>query len=152
MSFTSGTLSIVTILTFYGISNKLGANADLEANHMMLVMAICVLAYLWFNASPSKLLMGDAGSRAIGLFIAICALKSQNPILYLLAGFMLIVDGGLGLVKVSLIRVFKINIMKNIRTPIHDHVRKNKNWSDAQVVFRFAILQIIISIATVAMV
>ena len=147
-----GTLSIVTILTFYGISNKLGANADLEANHMMLVMAICVLAYLWFNASPSKLLMGDAGSRAIGLFIAICALKSQNPILYLLAGFMLIVDGGLGLVKVSLIRVFKINIMKNVRTPIHDHVRKNKNWSDAQVVFRFAILQIIISIATVAMV
>ena len=35
-------------------------------------------------------------------------------------------DGGLGLIKVSFMRFLHINLMKNIRTPIHDHMRKNK--------------------------
>ena len=44
---------------------------------------------------------------------------------------------------------FLVNLMKNIRTPIHDHMRKNKEWSDAQVVFRFAIIQIVIGLAVI---
>ena len=51
--------------------------------------------------------MGDAGSRAMGIFIAICALKSQSPFIYILAGLVLIIDGGLGLVKVSLLRFLR---------------------------------------------
>ena len=61
----------------------------------------------------------------------------------------LIIDGGLGLVKVSLLRFLKIHILKNTTTPIHDHVRKKLGWSNAQVVFRFAIIQIGVSLATV---
>ena len=60
----------------------------------------------------------------MGIFIAICALKSQSPFIYILAGLVLIIDGGLGLVKVSLLRFLKIHILKNTTTPIHDHVRK----------------------------
>ena len=96
--------------------------------------------------------MGDAGSRAMGIFIAITALKSQSPFLYLLAAAVLIIDGGLGLIKVSLLRFLKIHILKNTTTPIHDHVRKKMGWSNAQVVFRFAIIQIIISLAVVYLV
>jgi phospho-N-acetylmuramoyl-pentapeptide-transferase len=59
------------------------------------------------------------------------------------------VDGGIGLLKVSLIRVFKIHILKNVRTPLHDHVRKNLGWSNAQTVFKFAIIQIMIAVAVV---
>ena len=62
---------------------------------------------------------------------------------------MLILDGGLGLIKVSFMRFLHINLMKNIRTPIHDHMRKNEEWSDAQVVFRFAIIQIVIGLAVI---
>ena len=93
--------------------------------------------------------MGDAGSRAMGLFIAIAVMKTGSPFLYLLVAFVLMVDGGIGLVKVTLIRVLKINILKNIRTPLHDHVRKNMGWSNAQTVFKFAIIQIMISAAVV---
>jgi phospho-N-acetylmuramoyl-pentapeptide-transferase len=117
--------------------------------HMILLMIVAILGYLWFNASPSKLLMGDAGSRAIGLFIAIAILKTSNPLLYLFVAIVLIIDGGLGLIKLTLIRVFKVNIMKNLRTPVHDHMRKNCGWSDAQVVLRFAIIQIMISAALI---
>lgn len=142
-----GTVSSITLMSIFVI--MLLNNTESFMRHMVLLMVVCILAYLWFNASPSKLLMGDAGSRAIGLFIAITILKTGSPLLYLLVALVLIIDGGLGLIKLTLIRVFKINIMKNLRTPIHDHMRKNCEWSDAQVVFRFAIIQIIISVALI---
>lgn len=141
----SGTLSLITLATMYGICRRKGM--DSAFMHMILLFCVCILAYLWFNASPSKLLMGDAGSRAIGFFIAICALKTQSPFLYIPAALVIILDGGLGLVKVFLLRFLKIKILKNTRTPLHDHARKNKSWSDTQVVFRFAILRGIISLA-----
>lgn len=46
-------------------------------------------------------------------------------------------------------RFLHINLMKNLRTPIHDHMRKNKDWSDTQVVFRFTIVQIILGLAVI---
>jgi phospho-N-acetylmuramoyl-pentapeptide-transferase len=112
-------------------------------------MIVCILGYLWFNASPSRLLMGDAGSRAIGVFIAFAFLKLHHPLLYIPVAIIIILDGGLGLIKVSFKRFLHISLMKNIRTPIHDHMRKNKEWSDSQVVFRFAIIQIVIGLAVI---
>lgn len=140
-----GTLSLITLATIYGICYIKGTDSSVV--HMILLFSVCLLGYLWFNAFPSRLLMGDAGSRAIGLFITIAILQTQSPFLYIPVAFMLIVDGGLGLVKVALLRFLGIKILANTRTPIHDHVRKNKGWSDTQVVFRFAIIQLVISIA-----
>lgn len=140
-----GTVSAVTLMSIFGI--MLIFDCEIYTRHMILLMVVSILGYLWFNASPSRLLMGDAGSRAIGLFIAIAILKTGSPLLYLIVAIVLIIDGGLGLIKLTLIRVLKINVMKNLRTPIHDHMRKNCGWSDAQVVFRFAIIQIMISVA-----
>jgi phospho-N-acetylmuramoyl-pentapeptide-transferase len=93
--------------------------------------------------------MGDAGSRAMGLFISIAILKTGCPFLYIPVALVMILDGGLGILKVSLIRFFKIHILKNVRTPLHDHVRKVWDWSNTQTVFRFAIIQIILAVATV---
>ena len=76
-----GTLSIVTLSTTYILFRIF----DLEPyfSHTILLMIVCILGYLWFNASPSKLLMGDAGSRAIGVFIAFAFLKLHRPLLYI---------------------------------------------------------------------
>ena len=81
-----------------------------------------LLAYLWSNAKPSTLLMGDAGSRAMGFFIAILSLKCGHPFAFLLAAIVFIVDGSLGILKISL-----------------------KGWSDEQVVARWLILQCVAS-------
>ena len=43
----------------------------------------------------------------------------------------------------------RVHILKNVRTPIHDFVRKTKGWSNTQTVFRFAIIQIILSVALI---
>lgn len=146
----SGTLTIITLMTIFVLDNLLGV--DDGFNFCILLFCVCLLGYLWYNATPSKLLMGDAGSRAMGIFIAIAVLKMHSPFMYLLVAAVLIVDGGLGLIKVSLLRFLKIHILKNVTTPIHDHVRKRSGWANAQVVFRFAIIQIVISVAAVYMV
>lgn len=140
-----GMLSCITLFSAYVLFSYFGC--DIYFRDTILLMVVSILAYLWFNASPSKLLMGDAGSRAIGVFIAFTMLKLERPLLYLLLAFVIILDGGLGLIKVSLLRFLKIKILKNIRTPLHDHVRKNRGWSDAQTVFRFSIVQMVIAIA-----
>ena len=146
----SGTLTITTLMTLYVVMELINVATDFSYN--ILLFVVCILGYLWFNATPSKLMMGDAGSRAMGLFIAIAALRSGSPVLYIPAAIVLILDGGLGLVKVALLRFLKIHILKNTRTPLHDHVRKVKGWSNTQAVFRFVIIQIVVSIAVVYMV
>lgn len=146
----SGTLVIITLATFYIIDHLLGSGDDF--NVLILMFAVCILGYLWYNATPSLLMMGDAGSRAMGVFISIAALKSESPVLYVPVAVVLILDGGLGLLKLTLIRVCHVHILKNVRTPLHDHVRKNMGWSNTQTLFRFAIIQIAVSMITLSLI
>lgn len=137
----SASLAVVTIGTFL-----LAYPAELGEYAMAGVVFIgALLAYLWSNAKPSTILMGDAGSRAMGFFIAVLALKSNHPFAFLLAALVFIVDGSLGILKISLKRFLHIWILKNTLTPIHDHVRKRNDWSDEQVVMRWLILQCVAS-------
>ena len=50
------------------------------------------------------------------------------------AQFVTLIDphSGIGLFKVSLLRFLHIRILTKVRTPLHDHVRKNMGWSNAQ--------------------
>ena len=143
----SGTLAVISVMTVYVVDRLLGRGEDFS--FLILLFAVCILGYLWYNATPSKLMMGDAGSRSMGLFISIAVLKTGCPVLYIPIALVLILDGGLGLVKVALLRFLKIRILKNTRTPLHDHVRKAWGWSNTQTVFRFAIIQIILAVAVI---
>lgn len=141
----SATLASVTLMSFYFTASSTALPGDYR--YMTLLMVACLLGYLWYNATPSTMMMGDAGSRAMGLFIAVIALKSGYVLLYIPFAIVLILDGGLGLLKVSLLRFLKIRILKNTRTPLHDHVRKNLGWSNTQTVYKFAIIQIVVAFA-----
>ncbi len=143
-----GSLSAITLVSAFLLMNIMTPVSKMLDNKFLLVW-ICIfmlIAYLWFNCSPSSVLMGDAGSRAIGLIIALAFMQSDMPFMFIPCALMLIIDGGLGLLKLTVLRVTKSKtFMKNIRTPIHDHARKNKGWSDTQVVIRFTLMQIMIS-------
>ena len=138
-----GSLCCVVIAAFAVLFPQALGNYVIAA----LLFAATLLAYLCFNSKPSTMLMGDAGSRALGFFIAVLAMQSGHPLIYILLALVLIIDGGLGLVKIFLLRFLKIHVLKNTLTPIHDHVRKNKDWSDTQVVFRFVIMQVMCVVA-----
>lgn len=137
----SASLAVVTIGTYLlAYKTELGTYATAGV-----VFIGALLAYLWLNAKPSSLLMGDAGSRAMGFFIAMLSLKCGHPFAFLLAAVVFIADGSLGILKISLKRFLHIWILKNTLTPLHDHVRKRKGWSDEQVVARWLILQCVAS-------
>jgi phospho-N-acetylmuramoyl-pentapeptide-transferase len=116
-------------------------------------------AYLWYNCNPSSLLMGDAGSRMFGMVIGIAALMSGNFCVLLAVAPMILINGGLGLVKLACLRVLRLaghpvnrpepgqkptllqRIFFTFTFPLHDHFRKQKGWSGQQVVIRFLLLQ-----------
>lgn len=118
------------------------------AKWAVMIFTLCgvLMGYLWHNAYPSKVLMGDAGSRALGFFIGVLVLISGNPFILLMTSGMILINGGTGILKIVLLRFFKIKIFKNIRFPLHDHMKKNLQWSPTQVLIRFMILQILITV------
>lgn len=127
-------------------------------------IAAAYAGYLWYNASPSQVLMGDAGSRMLGLAIGVAVLATGNPLLVFVFAPVVFLDGGTGLLKIALLRLFKrlgfdttppdrlpeerresqnfiIRKFHSVRFPLHDHCRKNKGWSNEQVLVRFMLIQ-----------
>ena len=108
--------------------------------------------YLWYNAEPSKILMGDAGSRFLGILVATASMMTGNPLLVLALAPVVLVNGGGGLGKLVLLRVAKKigfaigedNVIRKVRFPLHDHCKKNLGWSNAQVLMRFVLLQLVV--------
>ncbi|MBR6616272.1 MAG: phospho-N-acetylmuramoyl-pentapeptide-transferase [Oscillospiraceae bacterium] len=146
-----GLCGMLSMVTLSSAAILLIASAHAGMQTMIIAMLGILFVYLWFNCSPSSVLMGDAGSRALGLLIAMAFMIAGVPVLWIPLALLLIIDGGLGLLKLTVLRVLKTkNFMKNIRTPIHDHCRKNKGWSDTQVVMRFTILQLVICAVALA--
>lgn len=107
--------------------------------------------YLWFNAEPSRVLMGDAGSRFLGVLVGALVLVTGNPFLILALSPIVLVNGGGGLAKLVILRLakktgFEIGddaAIRRIRFPLHDHCKKNLKWSNAQVLMRFTLMQIV---------
>ncbi len=119
---------------------------------VVMIVAGAFGGYLWHNAEPSRVLMGDAGSRYLGLLVATACLMTGNPFLVLALAPVVIVNGGGGLGKIVLLRLAKRlgfdigegNVIRRVRFPLHDHCKKNLGWSNAQVLMRFTLLQIVL--------
>jgi len=150
----SGSLSALAFIFLGGILYGIVGHKDISAYLLVphypdgfmwamlsFVMVGCLSAYLWYNANPSAMLMGDAGSRPVGFVLAILVLASGNPFLIFVVAGVILVNGATGLLKVALLRAFKIGIFRNVRYPLHDHVRQTFGWSNTQVLVRFVLLQ-----------
>ncbi len=120
--------------------------------------------YLWYNAYPSSVLMGDAGSRFLGLLVGITVLVAGNPFLLFVIAPVVLVNGGTGLLKLSLLIILRkfgfdvritrtlppeeaqkqhvlVKSLHSIRFPLHDHCLGNLKWSRTQILLRFVLLQ-----------
>ena len=105
----SGTLSVIALTTLGGLLYFVLGH-DTIAAYLLLphypdgatwaitafAMLGCLIGYLWYNAYPSELLMGDAGSRAVGLLLGILVIKSGNPFMLLIVSGVLLLNGGTG--------------------------------------------------------
>ncbi|MBO4591929.1 MAG: phospho-N-acetylmuramoyl-pentapeptide-transferase [Eubacterium sp.] len=135
----SGTVATVELFTMFLLFRE----AMAEKSGLSLILAFVLMAYLAYNWYPSTVLMGDAGSRTVGYMIALICMLSGHPFIFLLVSLVFIFDGGLGLLKLAVKRVFKISFLDKIRFPFHDELRKNKGWSVYKIVIFFTIWEII---------
>ena len=134
-----GSVSVVTIVAYFMIFQNIMPTYA----WMGLLMVGVLAAYLIFNWNPSKVLMGDAGSRTIGFLLALLAMQSGHPFIFLLMSIVFIFDGGMGLIKVSLIRFLKVNAFPNVKFPFHDHMRKEMGVPIRAIPLIFAMIQVV---------
>ena len=144
----SGSLSVIAVITTF-IMGFL-ANSLFDDNALLLVVFFvpALIAYLIFNFNPSKMLMGDAGSRSLGFFIAFFLIYCRIPLLYFIVGLPFLCDGGISIVKITVGRLTKkkIILFKNITTPLHDELRKNRKFSVKKVWFTLVIAATVINL------
>ena len=144
----SGSLSVIAVITTF-IMGFL-AKSIFDDNSVLLVAFFvpALIAYLIFNFNPSKMLMGDAGSRSLGFFIAFFLIYCRIPFLYFIVGLPFLCDGGISIVKITVGRLTKkkIILFKSITTPLHDELRKNRKFSVKKVWFTLVIAAIVIDL------
>ncbi len=122
--------------------NREGANWAI----MAFLMVGCIAGYLWYNATSSLVLMGDAGSRPIGLLIGMLVVATNNPLFLLLVGSVILLNGATGLAKVAAHALLRpARCWASIRFPLHDHARKELGWSNSQVLVRFMLVHLGVS-------
>jgi len=149
-SLTASAIAILGGLLYVVIGNQvvaghLGIPTNPEGADwaiLAFLMAGAVCGYLWHNAPPSAVLMGDAGSRPLGLLIGMLVVATGNPLFLLLVGAVIVLNGATGLVKVAVMRFFGLKLLAGVRFPLHDHCRKELGWTNSQVLVRFMLLHL----------
>ena len=144
----SGSLSVIAVITTFIMGFLAKSLFDDNALLLVVFFVPALIAYLIFNFNPSKMLMGDAGSRSLGFFIAFFLIYCRIPLLYFIVGLPFLCDGGISIVKITVGRLTKkkIILFKNITTPLHDELRKNRKFSVKKVWFTLVIAAIVIDL------
>ena len=143
----SGSLSVIAVVTTFIAGTIAGTLPDSNPALITAAFVPALIAYLIFNFNPSKMLMGDAGSRSLGFFIAFFLIYCRIPFLYLIVGLPFLCDGGISILKITVGRLTKkkIILFKSITTPLHDELRKNRKFSVKRVWLTLVLAALIIN-------
>jgi phospho-N-acetylmuramoyl-pentapeptide-transferase len=127
--------------TYLGIPHVLGAG-DLTV--LCAAMVGAGLAFLWFNAPPAAVFMGDTGSLALGGALGAIAVATRHEIVLGIIGGLFVVEAMSVIIQVLVYkrtgkRVFRM-------APIHHHFEQ-LGWSEPTVVIRFWIIAFVLALA-----
>ena len=105
------------------------------------------LAFLWYNAHPAEIFMGDTGSLAIGGLVGIIALMIHQPLTLVIVGGIFVMEAGSVILQVASFKSRGKRIF--LMSPIHHHFEL-KGWKETKVVIRFWILSLLFAIIGLA--
>ena len=129
---------------YLGIPHILGVG-DLTV--LLLALVGACLAFLWFNAPPAAVFMGDTGSLALGGALGAVSVATHHE-------FVLVIVGGLFVVE-ALSVIIQVAVYKRtgkrvfLMAPIHHHF-EHLGWSEPTVVIRFWIISFVLALAGLA--
>ena len=141
----AGTCAI-SILTFLAIaaiswirSGDVGARSDNFLDVAIFAAALIggVIGFLWFNAFPAEVFMGDTGSMALGGAIAALAVLTQTEVLLVFIGAIYLIEALSVMIQVASFKRTGKRVF--LMAPIHHHFEM-KAWSETKIMVRFWIV------------
>jgi len=106
-----------------------------------------VLAFLWYNAHPASIFMGDVGSLPLGALLGYVALVAKQEMLLLIIGGIFVLET---VSVITQVVSFKLTGKRIFRmAPIHHHFEL-KGWKESKVIVRFWIISILLALASLA--
>jgi phospho-N-acetylmuramoyl-pentapeptide-transferase len=130
----------IVLLCYIGITFITAGQNDLALLSACLVGA-CV-GFLWFNAFPATIFMGDTGSLGLGGAIAGLAIMTKTEILLILIGGIFVVEALSVVIQVFSFQAFRKRVF--LMAPIHHHFELMA-WSETKIILRFWIVAAICS-------
>ncbi|MBE2275226.1 MAG: phospho-N-acetylmuramoyl-pentapeptide-transferase [Rhodobacteraceae bacterium] len=105
------------------------------------------LGFLWYNAPPAAVFMGDTGSLALGGALGAMAVCTKHEIVLAIVGGLFVVEALSVIIQVAYYKRTKKRIF--LMAPIHHHFEK-KGWAEPQIVIRFWIISLILALTGLA--
>jgi phospho-N-acetylmuramoyl-pentapeptide-transferase len=111
-------------------------------------MAGAGLGFLWFNAYPAQIFMGDTGSLSLGAALGTVAVMTKQEILLVLVGGLFVIEA---LSVIFQVGFFKMTHGRRIfrMAPLHHHFEL-KGWAEPKVIVRFWIIAIILALMSLS--
>ncbi len=140
----AGSASLVvasyTVIAFWQFRNQAGFYEAVDPLELAVISAAmfgALLGFLWWNAHPAKIIMGDVGSQAIGGLLAALAILTNTQLLLLVIGAIYVAETLSVILQVASFKMFGRRIFR--MSPLHFHFDLG-GWAETTVVVRFWIL------------
>jgi phospho-N-acetylmuramoyl-pentapeptide-transferase len=101
------------------------------------------LGFLWFNAPPAAIFMGDTGSLALGGLIGTVAVATKHEIVLAIIGGLFVMEALSVIIQVAVFKMTGKRVF--LMAPIHHHFEK-MGWTESQIVIRFWIIAVILAL------
>ena len=105
------------------------------------------LGFLWFNAPPAAVFMGDTGSLALGGAIGMIAVITNHELVLIIVGGLFVLEAVSVIVQVASFKLTGKRVFK--MAPIHHHF-EHLGWSESTIVIRFWIISIVLALTGLA--
>jgi phospho-N-acetylmuramoyl-pentapeptide-transferase len=132
------------IVSNYNFSNYLNMPFMPGTEELFVICAALIgsgIGFLWFNAYPAEVFMGDVGSLSLGAIIAVIAIMIRQEILFIIMSGVLLAEILSVMIQVSYFKMTKKRVF--LMAPIHHHFEK-KGLSEPKIIIRFWMITLIL--------
>ncbi len=105
------------------------------------------LGFLWYNAYPASIFMGDVGSLALGGTLAMLAVLSKHEVLLAIVGGIFVLETLSVIIQVSSFKLTGKRVFA--MAPIHHHYEK-RGWSEPKIIVRFWIISVVLALVALS--
>ena len=147
----AGTLGIIAYFVGHAsFADYLGLHYVPGTGEILVFCAALIgggLGFLWYNAPPAAVFMGDTGSLALGGALGAIAVVTKHEIVLAIVGGLFVVEALSVIIQVLYFKRTGRRVF--LMAPIHHHFEK-KGWAEPQIVIRFWIISIMLALAGLA--